>query len=161
MNKKKKVSVYGLRREIASYRDNWPFPPCATIEDDLEETMFFFGLEKEWREEERQKDPLKALFYEKLFKRDVNELKLMATRNKEEQPKIMSRVRFLAPDKPRWEIPVDVREKMTNIDLKDFITHEWPGTKYHLNACKCCFPSHKDDSPSFHVYPQTNSFFCF
>jgi len=158
---KMKINAYhdwehriGIIGELPSPPDFWLFLRYPNKEWELVD-------HNAWENLPAQKDPLKVLFWEKMFKRDLIELKNMAIRNKDEQPKQMKKVEFLAPSKPRWEIPVDIREKMQEIDLKDFITHEWNVTNWRLNMCRCQFPWSKDRNPSFCVYPQTNSFYDF
>lgn len=58
-----------------------------------------------------------------------------------------------------WD-DIDVREKLSELDIKEYIEAVW-WVKMYRNSCACKLPWHKDHTPSFHVYPHTHSFYCF
>ena len=58
-----------------------------------------------------------------------------------------------------WDY-VDIKEKVKTLDIKYCIS-QIAGVRFQNNACKCMLPDHKDNTASFHVYPNTHSFYCF
>lgn len=115
----------------------------------------------EWMEADKKRDYLKELMAGAHTNRDKSELRFLAEENKEANPKVFKKVRYFLPEKKRnFELDVDIRVKMEQIPLKDYIDAQW-SPKWYRGSCKCCFPDHKDKTASFHMYEQTNTFYCF
>ena len=75
--------------------------------------------------------------------------------------KVLKKVHKYVKQKKHPEyIDVDIRDLMNEISLKDHIEAVW-STRFNMNACRCNLPDHKDKTASFHIYPNTNSFYCF
>jgi len=56
----------------------------------------------------------------------------------------------------------DAKAKVSTLDLADLLCG--PGKLRHVGdkwVARCPLPQHEDRSPSFTVYPETDSFFCF
>lgn len=123
-----------------------------TIEQQLDETMFFIQLEKEWREQNDHRDYVKELLWD--WAPIPKQIKVMA------DEKTRKKIHYM---ENKWNLDpryVDIREKMTTINLREVMEASW-NTRFKLNMCSCHLPGHKDKTASCKYYPQTNTFYCF
>ncbi len=144
-------SVIWIRNDVKN------FAPYITDYDTLD---MIDELAREYRRMVKETDFAK-LIIESSQKVEKRQIKLQVNDNKDYHPQLWSKVNYLIPDqKYGIYISQDIRDKMKEIPLKEFIEGQW-STKFHMNGCRCQFPDHKDKTASFHVYPITNTFYCF
>jgi len=124
------------------------------INIDLDETMFFIWLEQQWKQAEQWRN-----FVKELLSDDPKLAMFINLTTTDEKTKKKSAIYVKRKSQPNF-VPFDVREKIDDINLYEYIEAVWP-IKFRLNACQCHLHGHKDKTASFHVYPQTNSFYCF
>lgn len=109
---------------------------------------------KEWKDKEKTRDYLGEIM-------DVKNVPKEFTALASTNPVIAKRVKYTVDQRYYHDIiSIEVREKMVTIDIKAYIENIW-AEKFRLNSCKCHLPGHKDSTPSFHVYPNTHSWYCF
>lgn len=151
MKKIIKCSVFGIRNDVKN------FVPYITDEDTLD---MIDEIGREYRDMVRTTDFVKLLL-ESTGKMEKRQIKLQVQDVKEYEPRLWSKVNYFVPDRTYGGyMTQDIRDKMKEIPLKEFIEGRW-SARFHMNWCRCQFPDHKDKTASFHVYPNTNTFYCF
>ena len=153
MKKKITCSVIWIRNDVKN------FVPYITDDDTLD---MIDQIGREYREMVRSVDYAK-LIIESTGRMQKRQIKLQVEETKEYNPQLWSKVNYLIPDHTYgWYMTQDIRDKMKEIPLKEFIEGQWQGTPlFHRDGCRCQFPDHKDKTASFHIYPNTNTFYCF
>jgi hypothetical protein len=151
MKKKITCSVIGIHQDVKN------FAPYIIYDDTLD---MIDELGREHRKIVKETDFAKILI-ESTGKMEKRQIKLQVEDTKDYNPQLWSKVKYLIPD--RWYnqyLDEEIRKTMMKIPLKEFIEGQW-STKFHMNGCRCKFPDHKDKTASFHIYPITNTFYCF
>ena len=151
MKKIKKVSLVWIRADVKAFKDTISDPSLIDMIDDMW---------REFMEQERSMDYARMII-DRSTKMEKRQIKLQVNDVKEYEPRLWSKVKYFIPDKEYWSfITQDIRDKMKEIPLKEFIEWRW-SQRFHINWCRCKLPDHKDRTASFHVYPHTNTFYCF
>lgn len=149
--KKIKCSVRWIKEDVKQVKLK---RPEYWVIQDLSDHAFFEDLRKEFDEKNRRRN-----FVQELLETDsklASYISVIAT-----DEKVVKKVhKFVKQKKHPEYIDVDIRDIMAEVSLKEHIEAVW-NTRFNMNACKCCLPEHQDKTASFHIYPNTNSFFCF
>lgn len=121
---------------------------------DLDRTMRYYKLEQEWKQMYIGRN-----FVKELLETDPKLAFYINTVVDDEKVKKKTSIYVRRKHTPQY-IPIDIRAKMNESSLFEHIESVW-STKFRLNGCRCQLPWHKDSTASFHIYPQSNSFYCF
>jgi len=162
---REKCSCWSNNIDVHIFRSKWDLiasPKCTTCNTFLPTHRIVFLLNgKDYPftlDYKEEMDCMSEIIKSCQSKRDFEEL-LNCCNTLEQRDKVKRRMNLMTQIKETGEYS-DVRDKMETIDLKQYIAEEW-WVKFNRNSCSCKLPWHNDWSPSFHIYPNTNTFYCF